>query len=77
MFANTKNKDAINDAQQVISDDIFDSFYNKLFNLFLKSYGSLDNWEQSFLIVELQVLDSNGSVVCQTKGFVNYNTLEG
>lgn len=75
IFSSNKNK--VNEGQLAISEDIFDSFYNQIFDIFLNNHGSIDDWEQMFLIVELQVLDSNGNIVFQSDGFDSYSTLEG
>jgi len=72
-----RNQDFIKDGELVIDNYIFDSFYKKIFDLFINSYGSIDDWEQGLFILELQALDLNRIVVFQTEGFVNYDTIEG
>lgn len=74
----TEYEDLVDDPELITTVDILDSLiYNKAFGLFVNNYGSIDDWGQKSYNIELQVVDSNSSVVCQTEGFVNYNTLEG
>ena len=37
----------------------------------------LKNGGQKSYSLELQVVDSNGDIICESEGFVNYNVLEG
>jgi hypothetical protein len=77
IFSSKNNKDKVSEGQLAISEDIFDSFYNQIFDIFLKNHGTIDDWEQMYLIVELQVLDSNGNIIFQSEDFGNYDTMEG
>ena len=71
------NKESVSDGQQII-DNIFESFYKKIFDYFINNYsGNIDDWELGFFIVELQALDWDRNIVFQTEGFDNYNTIEG
>lgn len=71
------NKESVIDGQQII-DNIFESFYKKIFDYFINNYiGNIDDWEQGFFIVEIQALDWDRNIVFQTEGFDNYNTIEG
>ena len=58
----------------IIDNNIFESFYKKIFDYFINDYGNLDDWELSFFIVELQALDLNRNVIFQ---YVPYEELEG
>jgi hypothetical protein len=69
IFSSKNNKDKVSEGQLAIGEDIFDSFYNQIFDIFLNNHGTIDDWEQMYLIVELQVLDSNGNIIFQSKGF--------
>jgi hypothetical protein len=51
--------------------------YNKAFGLFVNNYGWIEDWGQKSYSLELQVVDSNGDIICESEGFVNYNILEG
>lgn len=74
----TEYEDLVDDPELITTVDILDSLiYNKAFGLFVNNYGSIDDWGQKSYNIELQVVDSISSVICQTEGFVNYNTLEG
>lgn len=75
-FLEKKSKGEVISNQQPIKLNIFDVIYEKIFIFFLKHCGSLDDWMQTFLIVEMQVLDLNGNIVCESDGFESFSSME-
>lgn len=71
-------EDLVDDPELITSLDILDErIYCKAFGLFVNSYGSIEEWGQKSYNLELQVIDANGNIVCQSEGFRNYDTMEG
>ena len=74
----TEYEDLVDDPELTTTLDVLDSLiYNKAFGLFVNNYGSIEEWGQKSYSLELQVVDSNGDIICESEGFVNYNVLEG
>ena len=71
------NQDFVNDEELIIDNNIFESFYKKIFDYFINNFGNKDDWEENIFVIELQALDSNRNVIFQTEGFGNYETIEG
>jgi hypothetical protein len=74
----TEYEDLVDDPELITTLDVLDSLiYNKAFGSFVNNYGSIEEWGQKSFNLEIQVVDANGNIVCQSEGFSKYETMEG